>query len=124
MEEWKQVVGYEGKYRVSSYGRVWSYFMGGLLKLTINEKGYVRVRFSTGEKYYGKDRNGVRTRSKWYFVHRLVLAAFVGPCPEGQEVLHKNHKRNDNRLENLRYGTHVENMAEVAQIDEVGDCPF
>jgi hypothetical protein len=44
-------------------------------------------------------------------VHRLVLLAFVGPCPAGHEVLHLNHQPADNRLENLRYGTRSENIA-------------
>ena len=42
-------------------------------------------------------------------VHQLVLAAFVGPCPEGQVVRHKNAVRDDNRLENLEYGTSKDN---------------
>ena len=42
-------------------------------------------------------------------MHRLVLAAFVGPLPEGKEVCHNNGNPGDNRLENLRYGTKSEN---------------
>lgn len=36
-------------------------------------------------------------------VHRLVLAAFVGPCPPGHEADHINAIRDDNRVENLRW---------------------
>lgn len=39
------------------------------------------------------------------YVHRLVLEAFVGPCPEGMECRHLNGKQRDNRLENLSWGT-------------------
>ncbi len=42
-------------------------------------------------------------------VHRLVLVAFVGPCPEGLEVNHKNGIKTDNRLANLEYVTRSEN---------------
>ena len=42
-------------------------------------------------------------------VHRLVLEAFVGPCPEGLEACHSNGDPTDNRLENLRWGTHEDN---------------
>lgn len=42
-------------------------------------------------------------------VHRLVLEAFVGPCPPGMEASHKNGQRNDNRLSNLEWTTHVDN---------------
>lgn len=45
-------------------------------------------------------------------VHRLVLAAFVGPCPDGKEGCHNNGKSTDNRLTNLRWGTPVSNSAD------------
>ena len=43
-------------------------------------------------------------------VHQLVMQAFVGPCPDGCEVLHLNHNPADNRLVNLKYGTRSENL--------------
>ncbi len=43
-------------------------------------------------------------------VHGLVMLAFVGPCPEGLEVLHKNHQPADNKRTNLKYGTRSENL--------------
>lgn len=48
-------------------------------------------------------------------VHRLVLLAFVGPCPEEQEALHWNDVADDNWLENLRWGTSSENHADAAR---------
>lgn len=48
-----------------------------------------------------------------YGVHRLVLMAFVGPCPEGKEACHRNGDGSDNRLENLYWGTHAENCADM-----------
>ncbi len=45
-------------------------------------------------------------------VHRLVLTAFVGPCPDGYEACHNNGNRQDNRLENLRWDTRVHNFAD------------
>lgn len=53
-------------------------------------------------------RNGVDIKRK--YVHRLVLAAFVGPCPDGYECRHLNGVRHDNRLENLKWGTFAENQ--------------
>jgi hypothetical protein len=45
------------------------------------------------------------------FVHRLVLEAFVGPCPPGMEACHfPNRDPADNRLENLRWDTHLANV--------------
>jgi len=43
------------------------------------------------------------------YVHQLVLEAFAGPCPAGQEVRHRNGRADDNRLENLHYGTRSAN---------------
>ena len=42
--------------------------------------------------------------------HRLVLDAWDGPCPVGMEVNHKDHVKTHNRLDNLEYVTHRENM--------------
>lgn len=49
-------------------------------------------------------------KSKHISVHRLVMRAFVGAPPEGMEVRHGPGGRADNRLANLSYGTHVENV--------------
>jgi hypothetical protein len=42
-------------------------------------------------------------------VHRVVLEAFVGECPDGMECRHLNSIPTDNRLSNLRWGTRSEN---------------
>jgi hypothetical protein len=42
-------------------------------------------------------------------VHSLVMAAFIGPCPPGLVINHKNGIKTDNRLENLEYCTRAEN---------------
>ena len=44
-----------------------------------------------------------------HLVHRLVAAAFLGPCRKGQHVDHRNDKKTDNRAENLEYVTPKEN---------------
>ncbi len=54
---------------------------------------------------------GVTLRGKSKATHRLVAEAFHGPCPQGKEVEHVNGDRFDNRAENLRYVTHVQNEA-------------
>jgi hypothetical protein len=42
-------------------------------------------------------------------VHRLVAAAFLGPRPDGMMICHWNGDPADNRVENLRYATRVDN---------------
>ena len=50
-------------------------------------------------------------RNKTYKVHRLVCEAFHGPAPfEGAVVMHLNEIPDDNRAENLRWGTQRENL--------------
>jgi hypothetical protein len=63
-----------------------------------------------------KDRKGrpvARIRRRRVFVHVLIMETFIGPCPEGQEVRHLNDVKNDNRLENLAYGTRSQNMLDL-----------
>lgn len=99
IERWRSVPGYEGAYLVSDSGRVRSLLSNRLLKPD-EPSGYPRVTLS---------RNGAIERR---FVHRLVLEAFVGPCPRGMEGCHGNGARSDARLTNLRWDTKSANQAD------------
>lgn len=89
-----------GLYDVSDLGRVRRH-QGHELKLDGSTAyGHLKIRLLC---------NRVR---KSHYVHRLVMAAFVGPCPEGKEVAHYNGIAWDNRLSNLRYATPKENHAD------------
>ena len=104
-ENWLPVVGYEGFYEVSDRGRVKRVAGGqgatpGLRRLTSNPNGYLQVILSA---------NNIRENKK---VSRMVLEAFVGPCPPGMEACHWNDIADDNRLENLRWDTHAANIAD------------
>lgn len=48
-------------------------------------------------------------------VHRLVLEAFVGPCPDGMECCHNDGDRSNNGLDNLRWDTHSENCQDASR---------
>jgi len=54
-------------------------------------------------------------RKKKACVHRLVLLAFIGPCPDGMEACHNNGNPADCRLENLRWDTSAANEADKAK---------
>lgn len=103
-ERWLPIADVTG-YEVSNFGRVRS-LPGGkrhvcVLKLhSIPGTGYLQVQPT------------VRGRNKKIYVHRLVLEAFVGPCPEGMECRHLNGNPKDNRLVNLCWGTRKENQAD------------
>jgi hypothetical protein len=97
MEEWKEVEGANGAYRVSNTGRVWSRKTKKILRPGLFH-GYKHVRLYCDRK--GKSRR----------IHVLVLEAFVGPRPTKYTANHKNFVRTDNRLENLEWLTHQENL--------------
>ena len=94
-EEWRPVVDYEGLYEVSDLGNVRSVrrttntWPGRVLKPRLDHYGYLKVHLSRGDR---------ETRLT---IHRLVLAAFVGPFASGQEGNHINGVKTDNRLGNL-----------------------
>lgn len=107
--EYRHIDGFPG-YRVGNNGSVWRQWVNCVkgrirrdtwkpMKLAVNNKGYFSVNLTPeqGGKY------------QTFRVHRLVLAAFVGPCPEGMECRHLNGVHTDNRLENLAWGTQEEN---------------
>lgn len=101
-EEWHPLVGWEGWYEVSDLGRVRRIapaphggmgFPGRLLKSCLLNTGYLVVHLS---------REG---KSKSVHVHRAVAEAFLGPCPVGHEVNHRNGIKADNRMVNLEWAT-------------------
>lgn len=110
-ETWRPVKGYEGLYRVSSYGRVQR--LPGFTAVGHAVKGRELRGGKTphGHHYVDLVSNGKRKR--WY-VHRLVLEAFVGPPPEETTyALHRDDNPINNHLDNLRWGTALENAADL-----------
>ena len=105
-EIWKDIPGYGGKYQVSSLGRVKSFMVhedGSLLSGAVGRNGY---------RVYNMRLN---SKQRVLYAHRLVLEAFVGPCPKGMVCRHLNGDRQDNRAENLAWGTQVENMQDAIE---------
>lgn len=104
MEEWRDIPGYEGAYRISNLGHVYSSrtkrgtLAGLVIKPVLDHKGYWRI---------GIRRDG---KSKTYRVHQLVALAFIGPCPAGCQINHKDGNKQNNRPENLEYVTGKQNM--------------
>lgn len=50
-------------------------------------------------------------------VHELVITTFIGPRPDDMEIDHIDRNRANNKLSNLRYVTHQENMANANKPD-------
>ena len=109
-EQWRAVPDWEGFYEVSDQGRVRSVDRivpsrpgftarrkGKVLRARVNTSGHLEVKLQ---------RDGAR---RSVGVHRLVLTAFVGPCPEGMEACHADDDKSNNHLSNLRWDTRSAN---------------
>ena len=125
-EIWKDIPGFEGRYQVSNLGRVKSLprivkrtnvLCGGFSHVHIPEKiltpqaqrrsGHLEVKLG-------------HNPAKHYRVHRLVAAAFLGPCPSGQEVCHNDNDPTNNRVTNLRYDTRSMNRIDMVKAGNEG----
>lgn len=102
-EGWKRIPGFSN-YRVNELGDVQSckrslnYVDWFTLKQRSDAQGYRMLSLTSEEGRLWQP-----------LVHRLVLLAFVGEYPAGQETRHLDGDRSNNTLSNLRYGTPAEN---------------
>lgn len=112
-EIWRDIEGYEGKYKVSNMGRVMSVerrvrdgrimrrVPQRILKQTTVDGNYAMISLYL----YGRE------TKKNLAVHRLVAKAFLGEKPfNSADIRHLNGKRADCRAQNLAYGTRSDNM--------------
>ena len=112
-EQWLPVLGYEGAYSVSDFGRVRAEprvvkhssggemrRVGGMLKINLASR-YPTVQLCS----LGK----IKLRT----VHSLVLEAFVGPRPHGAEGCHNDSNPMNSALSNLRWDTRAGNFADM-----------
>lgn len=94
MEEFRDLLGYEGLYQVSNLGRVKSLKYGKERILTpgTNNSGYYLVVLYKNKK------------AKTYKIHQLVAICFLNHNPNGLTMVvdHINFNRKDNNLSNLR----------------------
>lgn len=101
-ETWAPVLGFEGRYSVSDRGRVRREPIQRVMRAKGGRLQYRRVNL-----YHGGPKGG---RVRCYLVHVLVAQAFIGECPLGLEVNHKDGDRSHCDIRNLEYVTHAQNM--------------
>lgn len=138
MEEiWKPIKGYEGRYEISSHGRVKSYAQdtrrGKIKEGHLTYKGYLALPLYDG-----------CGNLKWYPIHRLVASAFLDNPDNLPQVNHKDEVKTNNCVSNLEwcsneynmnYGTRIKRVAEanmccettskkIYSIDEAGRVEY
>ena len=106
-EIWVDIPNYQGFYKISNYGRVYSIISNKMIRFD-RVFGYEQVALY---------KNGAMKRFK---VHRLVMLAFVGESL--LQVNHINGIKHDNRLSNLEYVTQSENMLHAYRIGLEKPC--
>jgi len=92
MEKW--IPGYEGLYKATSEGEIYSSISGIYLKLTKDRLGYMRVQL----------------KRRTYKVHRLIAETFLDDFYDKPQVNHLDGDKSNNNLENLEMTTISENL--------------
>ena len=95
-EKWEDIPGYEGLYKISDTGNVWSCKYKKLLSKRIN-KGYVYVNLHQNRQ------------QKTFPVHRLVALVYVPNPFDKKEVNHIDENKDNNNATNLEWVTSKEN---------------
>lgn len=112
--EYREITGYPG-YRVGDDGSIWSCRAMGrrrkeLRHIPLIKGEWVRMNPTTMQNGYLIVTLRHDGRRRAFYVHRIVLEMFVGPCPAGMEACHfPDRNRANCTLSNLRWDTRSAN---------------
>jgi len=123
-EKWISIKGFENLYEISSQGRVKALSRTKIIKfngkeetLQLREK---LLKFNKIEgnafPYYSVTLYNNNEKEKRFFIHRLVALNFISDKYSNLEVNHINGDKLDNRVENLEWVTHSENILHAQKI--------
>lgn len=114
VEEWRDIAGFEGKYVVSNFGRVKSLprrcqsrkgqtrAVSCKILKPAQSRGYALVMLCGGAS--------PKLLRRSFYIHQLVLLAFVGQPPVGARGTHLDGNLDNNNLLNLCWSTYSENI--------------
>jgi hypothetical protein len=105
-EKWRDINGYDGVYQVSDLGQVRNIQTNKILHPTRLKNERIYVTLSS---------DGFQKKCT---VHSLVGDAFLGECPAGHEIRHKDGDYAHNELSNLEYITRQESQKQFVMADE------
>lgn len=116
LEEWRDAVGHEDFFEISSHGRCRrkarvttntlgrrQSFPARIMKGCKHPTGYTYFCLKYGETY------------KLALAHRMVALAFLGHRDKGQQVNHKDSNKTNNHVSNLEWVSPKENIAHSAK---------
>ena len=98
LEKARDIQNYEGRYQITSWGRVWSNIACAYITPEETKKGYLRIRLIDGD---GK--------RHWHKVHRLVATAFIENPERKPQINHIDGNKKNNSVTNLEWCTDAEN---------------
>lgn len=101
-EHWKDVVGYEGLYAISSHGNIRR--DGSCLKQHTGTNGYLFVGLSRESK------------ATTVYLHVQVARHFIGARPQGFVINHVDGNKHNNDVHNLEYTTQLDNINKAIEL--------
>lgn len=113
VEEWRDIEGYEGLYKISSLGKIKSLerkiACKNCTERIIKEK-IIKQSHGIKNKTYLRASLSKNGSKKTYLVHRLVADAFILNPESKLEINHKDCNKLNNNINNLEWCTHKENV--------------
>ena len=117
-EEWKDIDGYEGIYKISDKGRIWSVPRlnrgrlrgGNILKVYADKRNRINVHLNKDGKIQS------------FVLARLVAKAFIRKPVTGEEINHKDENPLNNSVDNLEWCDHKYNCNYGTRIKRIADA--
>jgi len=112
MEEfWKDIKGYEGFYQLSNFGNIKS-VNRCIIRSNGRKQTFKGIKLSPSMSKIGYYVIALQKKGyiKRHYIHRLLAQTFIQNIDNKPYINHINGIKSDNRLENLEWCTHFENM--------------